>query len=73
MCECEVCACVYKCVGLYQGEQSIIFQYRGNIFNKTVKSWLNYSETVLAAKICIGLHRYNQIICLLNSFTIKYI
>lgn len=72
--ECEVCACV--CVRVWiciKGEQSVIFQHRVSIFNKKVKSWLNYSEAILGAKICIGHQRYNQIICLLNSFTIKYI
>lgn len=67
----EVCACV--CVSVWQGwAEDHFFQHRGNISNKNLKSWLNYSRIVIGALICIYFPRRDQMKCF-PSFTLKYI
>lgn len=73
MCEYEVKyvpVCVCECV-TRMGRGSF-FQHRGNISNKNLKSWLNYSRIVIGALICIYFPRRDQMKCF-PSFTLKYI
>lgn len=52
---------VYKCVSVDQQWAEDHFLAQGKYSNKKIKSWWNYGDTVLGAKIWTGLPTHHQI------------
>ena len=73
-CKCEVgvCVCTSEQAGIKDG-QSFMFQQREHIPNKKIKSWLDYSDTILVVKFALDSLDEIRIVFFPKLFHKKYL